>query len=143
MAVEVDARPGPAPVAARHHVGARIAGGIAPLALGAMVAHLEAARLEPRAEELRAGRVGLARRIDGGKADEIAGEGDEIFALGLDAGEASVVHRRAHRSTRPPSASRTARPVKKRPAMPPTQRAKRPEERRAGQVWGSTCRSRR
>src|SRR3546814_19444117 len=69
MAVEVDAGAGPSPFAARHHVGARIAGGIAPLALGAMVAHVEAARLAPRAEELRAGRVSLARRIDGGKAD--------------------------------------------------------------------------
>src|SRR3546814_17800654 len=85
MAVEVDAGAGRSPFAARHHVGARIAGGIAPLALGAMVAHVEAARLEPRAEELRAGRVSLARRIDGGKADEIAREGNEIVALGLDA----------------------------------------------------------
>src|SRR3546814_11351851 len=76
MAVEVDAGAGRSPFAARHHVGARIAGGIAPLALGAMVAHVEAARLEPRAEELRAGRVSLAR-IDGGKADEIAREGNE------------------------------------------------------------------
>src|SRR3546814_20144461 len=84
MAVEVDARAGPSPFVARHHVGARIAGGIAPLALGAMVADLEAARLEPRAEELRAGRVGLARRIDGGKADETARERDEIIQLGPD-----------------------------------------------------------
>src|SRR3546814_18547183 len=117
-------------------VGARTGRRIPRLALRPGVADLEAARLQARAEILRAGRVGLARRIDRGEADEIAGESDEVVALGLDAREEGPMHRPAHRSTRPPSASRRARPTKQTPAMP------RAEERRVGNESVSTCRSR-
>src|SRR3546814_18883255 len=83
VAVEMNAGAGAPAFPPRHHVGARIARRIPRLALRPVVADLEAARLQARAEILRAGRVGLARRIDRGDADEIAGESDEVVALAI------------------------------------------------------------
>src|SRR3546814_13171058 len=91
VAVEMNVGAGAPAFPPRHHVGARIARRIPRLALRPVVADLEAARLQARAEILRAGRVGLARRIDRGDADEIAGESDEVVALGLAARQAGRI----------------------------------------------------
>src|SRR3546814_20163208 len=63
VAVEMNAGAGAPAFPPRHHVSARIARRIPRLALRPVVADLEAARLQARAEILRAGRVGLARRL--------------------------------------------------------------------------------
>ena len=52
--------------------------------MGADVIDGEAAGGEAIADEAGAGFIGVAGRIDGRKADEIAGERDEVVASGLD-----------------------------------------------------------
>jgi len=120
MAVEMHARPGPAGLIARNHVGPWIGVGIAPSALGPQHGNLEPARLEAPAQIVAAGGIGVARRIDGGDADQVLGQRHQVVGCLRDALEESVEWRacghapsasssrwsRSGSSTWPPSFSR-------------------------------------
>ena len=84
---------GPPPVAARHDVDPREAVAVARRPLGAEEARREAAPGEPRGEEFCTGAVGRARRIDGGEADELGRQLDELIGAGFDGPAQPVLHR--------------------------------------------------
>jgi hypothetical protein len=74
----MDDRAGAAALHARDDVRAGIAVGIAGRSFAANETDSEAAPAEPFGNEFRAGRIGLAGRIDGRKTDEVGGERDEL-----------------------------------------------------------------
>ena len=80
MPVQVDARAGPAALEAGDDVEARVAVAVAGAALAALIGDLEAAGPQALADQLGAGHVGVARRVHGRDADELAGERHELVA---------------------------------------------------------------
>jgi hypothetical protein len=82
--------PGPAPGQTAQHVEARIGVVVATLAQAAEILDVVALAPQPLADELGAGLVGIARRIDGGDADQVLGQCDEILAQGVDAIEETL-----------------------------------------------------
>ena len=93
VGIEVDAGTGPPPVAARHNVDPRKVVAVARRPLGAEEARRKAAPGEPRGEEFCTGAVGRARRIDGGEADELGRQLDELIGAGFDGPAQPVLHR--------------------------------------------------
>jgi hypothetical protein len=68
----------------RNHVDARIPFVVTGRTDGAYVFDMKAATLEAAAYELGTGLVGVSGRIDGGEANQRAGQVDELFAPTLD-----------------------------------------------------------
>ncbi len=92
MGVEVNRRSGPPTLTARHDVGAGIAVAVTGSPFAAHEDRLEPRAAQPAGDILGARRVGLSRRIDGGKADKVGGEGDKVVAAVVDGAPESFVH---------------------------------------------------
>ena len=85
VAVKVQARARFLALAARQHVDPGITRAVARRPLGTQVAHLEAALRQAPPDQLRAGLIGIPRRIDGGNAHHLLGERDDLVTLVFDA----------------------------------------------------------
>ncbi|MNT08320.1 hypothetical protein D3C72_1430590 [compost metagenome] len=118
MAVEVDARPRFGPGPAGDDVGAGVGVAVARRAFSAHILDGEAALLQPLADVLGAGAIGLARRVDGGKADQVLGQGDQFVGAAVDQVHDRLQGGGAHRS----DLTGTGRPT-------------RPEPRRSSGWW--------
>src|SRR6202035_5856991 len=84
VAVEMHAGPRARTLAPCHHVDARITVAVSRRPMGPHVVDAEAACLKPPADALRARTVGLAGRIDRGKADEFTRQLHEFVAPRFD-----------------------------------------------------------
>jgi hypothetical protein len=93
MRVEMDGRARAAAFEAGDHIGTRVAVVVARRALAAHIVDRKAAAPQPLAEILRAGPVGLARRIDRRKADQLGGQRDQLFDAVVDRSGQCLVHR--------------------------------------------------
>ena len=92
MRIEMDRLARPLAFAPRDDIGARIPVGVAGRAFAADIDDVEAPAPEASADILGARHVGLARRVDRRKADEVGGECDEFVAAPVDGAEEAFVH---------------------------------------------------
>ncbi len=88
----MDAGAGRPALAPGDDVEPRIAVAVAGRSLAAQIGDIEAPAAEALAHQLGAGRIGLARRVDRGDADELAGELDHGVALRVDFFHQGVEH---------------------------------------------------
>ncbi|MNS58488.1 hypothetical protein D3C72_914100 [compost metagenome] len=98
MAVEVDARSRLGALPAGDDIGAGIGVAVARRAFAAHIFDDEAALLQPLADVFGAGAIGLARRVDGGKADQVLGQGDQFVGAAVDQVHDGLHCGGAHRS---------------------------------------------
>jgi hypothetical protein len=87
--VEVHDRARPA-AARSNDVDPRVSGGVLGASFGLDVLDLERATLQEVAEEVRAGVVLLAGRVDGWNPHEIGGELDDLIGRAIDFGQDSL-----------------------------------------------------
>ena len=92
MRVEMDRGAGTAALDARHHVDARVEVAVARRALGAHELDGKAAFAQSLCDVFRARPVGVARRVDGRKADEVGGQRGEFVAARADPAGHAVFH---------------------------------------------------
>lgn len=92
MAVEMDAGARAVALDAGDDIAARIAVAVGDGAFGTNIGDIEPARRQAGADELRTGRVCLAGRVDGGEANKLLRQGDQLIALGVDALPDMSVH---------------------------------------------------
>ena len=84
--------PGPAALEAGDDVEARVAVAVAGAALAPLIGDLEAAGPQALANQLGAGHVGVARRVHGRDADELASERHEFVATVVQPAQHAVLH---------------------------------------------------
>ena len=90
MAVNVNAGAGRAGFKPRQDIQARVQIGIIRLAHATDIADARALPVQTLAEEPGAGLIGIARRVDGGKTDQIARQRNQFISTCINAAKQSI-----------------------------------------------------